>query len=734
MANARIRPRGDTAANWSFVNPVLESREIAVETDTFRVKIGDGVTAWASLPYISPGSPGDVGKAVSRAVLSAITGQVTGQTMILVEAGREGTFAFDSANHATDVTNDPQQARFVAPASSPTGNLGAWVRRTNVMGIKHFGGISDGATDSGTALNAFLSAAANDRSFKYYGGGDWATGVPLTLDPGTLSSGTQTVIDWGNGRIAALTSMQRLLTVQDNFGCRFQGRLHLRGTNFGSDAHSAWGVDVGMYANNVGTSVFDQLYIEGFAYAGIESEGPLSSNDSVHWGNVQGARIGSGAPLSSRCQTANWSNPVFTGSYGALQTVTITVDSLPYAYAALFTPHGAQKQILVEISGVLYFVNSFDAANSTLTLHRWFPQTLGTSGTLKYHYGAMLVLRGSDSNIDTFSQVSVNGGSTGVEIGCLYGPSGQIVHTEGCGSNVRIGIDPGSILSSGTIGLQYCEGNTFNTVVVGQPGQFTIAGRPATGPASKDVSLQGLLATGDVFPPTALAGITTPAPTAGWYYPKKVAQYASSSVEGLDFNKPAAHDKPVYWPPDGIITLNITAPDASLNAQERLDSALVIVGGPKLNNAPLQVTLVPPSGHTINGGAASASAVFKGFDSIGLLWFNWDGNTTWKIEANNPADGNAISYDTNSSGAVTLTVGTNNKTEIFSTALTANRTVTLSTSNATNGNRFRVVRASTCTGAFNLTVNGVALTAAGQWIEFMFDGTAWVEIASGTLL
>lgn len=47
----RIQLRGDTAAAWTLANPVLAQRELAIETDTLKTKIGDGVTAWNSLPY-----------------------------------------------------------------------------------------------------------------------------------------------------------------------------------------------------------------------------------------------------------------------------------------------------------------------------------------------------------------------------------------------------------------------------------------------------------------------------------------------------------------------------------------------------------------------------------------------------------------------------------------------------------------------------------------------------------
>lgn len=49
--SVRIQLRGDVAANWTSVNPILAEREFAVETDTLRYKIGDGVTSWTGLTY-----------------------------------------------------------------------------------------------------------------------------------------------------------------------------------------------------------------------------------------------------------------------------------------------------------------------------------------------------------------------------------------------------------------------------------------------------------------------------------------------------------------------------------------------------------------------------------------------------------------------------------------------------------------------------------------------------------
>jgi hypothetical protein len=52
MAVSILLRRG-TAAEWTASNPVLLEAEVGVETDTKKLKVGDGLTVWASLPYIT---------------------------------------------------------------------------------------------------------------------------------------------------------------------------------------------------------------------------------------------------------------------------------------------------------------------------------------------------------------------------------------------------------------------------------------------------------------------------------------------------------------------------------------------------------------------------------------------------------------------------------------------------------------------------------------------------------
>lgn len=54
MPAATIRLRRNTSAQWAALNPILDSGEQGLETDTGRVRIGDGQTRFVALDYFLP--------------------------------------------------------------------------------------------------------------------------------------------------------------------------------------------------------------------------------------------------------------------------------------------------------------------------------------------------------------------------------------------------------------------------------------------------------------------------------------------------------------------------------------------------------------------------------------------------------------------------------------------------------------------------------------------------------
>ncbi len=81
----------------------------------------------------------------------------------------------------------------------------------------------------------------------------------------------------------------------------------------------------------------------------------------------------------------------------------------------------------------------------------------------------------------------------------------------------------------------------------------------------------------------------------------------------------------------------------------------------------------------------------------------------------------------------TLTPGTSARQVFQTAAITANRTITLSTTGVWLGATFRVTRKATSTGAFTLSVGGLKTLAVSQWAEVVYDGSAWTLAAFGSL-
>ena len=69
ILTVRIRQKYDTAENWSKNNPILLAGEIGIESNTNRIKIGNGTSNWNDLTYAGGGG-GDGGSVIVDTTLS----------------------------------------------------------------------------------------------------------------------------------------------------------------------------------------------------------------------------------------------------------------------------------------------------------------------------------------------------------------------------------------------------------------------------------------------------------------------------------------------------------------------------------------------------------------------------------------------------------------------------------------------------------------------------------------
>lgn len=81
-----IRLRRGTAAQWTTADPVLAAGEPGAETDTGRVKVGDGSTAWSGLAYVG-GTGGGGGSLTPGTTAQYLRGDLSWQTLSKAAVG-----------------------------------------------------------------------------------------------------------------------------------------------------------------------------------------------------------------------------------------------------------------------------------------------------------------------------------------------------------------------------------------------------------------------------------------------------------------------------------------------------------------------------------------------------------------------------------------------------------------------------------------------------------------------
>jgi hypothetical protein len=109
----QIQVRRGTASQWTSANPTLAAGEWGFETDTGKVKIGDGTTAWTSLAYIGGGDVTLTGtQTLTNKTLTApiitiatTTDSGSGYTLVLTDQSKVIEMSNGSGNTLTIPTN-----------------------------------------------------------------------------------------------------------------------------------------------------------------------------------------------------------------------------------------------------------------------------------------------------------------------------------------------------------------------------------------------------------------------------------------------------------------------------------------------------------------------------------------------------------------------------------------------------------------------------------------------------
>lgn len=158
----QIKLRRDTSANFTSKNPVLGIGEPAYETDTKKLKIGDGTTAYTQLEYFSAGGGGSAPtNMVTTDTAQTITGLKTFAGNIVldqrqVESGIQCLYTNDAGSIQTSTFIQPQN--FSLGASYATLNIGL----SDVKMILHGSTIKDSAGKDFITGSNFITFCQNN--------------------------------------------------------------------------------------------------------------------------------------------------------------------------------------------------------------------------------------------------------------------------------------------------------------------------------------------------------------------------------------------------------------------------------------------------------------------------------------------------------------------------------------------------------------------------------------------
>jgi len=184
--NALIQLRRDTAANWTSTNPTLAAGEMGFETDTGKLKIGTGSTAWTPLAYTTAAgslkflstnvyyssttiTPSTVSPNAKMALITAVGGgggggacpATTVSQVAISENGCRGSAV--QAIFYNNTYSSTNSTTFADPWQIDIGAGGAG-------GVQ---GTSNGA--SGNYTNVFYPAGAKSPDWSITGGFGWGT-------------------------------------------------------------------------------------------------------------------------------------------------------------------------------------------------------------------------------------------------------------------------------------------------------------------------------------------------------------------------------------------------------------------------------------------------------------------------------------------------------------------------------------------------------------------------------
>lgn len=179
----KIQLRRGTAAQWTAANPILADGEMGIESDTRKVKIGNGSTAWNSLPYNLLGDVADDAVTTAKILNGAVT---------------EAKLANNAVTNTKVANNAITQSKLAATLSGvtvctsttrPSGFEGQLIYETDTDLVRAY----DGTTWKSVGGSIYATASGGTTSTITAGGVSYK--LHTFTSSGTLTISTSGIVD-----------------------------------------------------------------------------------------------------------------------------------------------------------------------------------------------------------------------------------------------------------------------------------------------------------------------------------------------------------------------------------------------------------------------------------------------------------------------------------------------------------------------------------------------------------
>ena len=201
MSTVRIQLRRGTAADWTSINPVLAAGEAGYESDTKKIKIGDGAATWTALNYATI-TPSELAAAVANGIGSQLTaadvnlalGYTAANAADLSSLGSQTSTDISNAittaenytdsSIATEVTDRNNALSTKAPIDSPTFTGSVNGVSKSMVGLGYVDNTSDNNKPISAATQVALDLKATIASPTF-------TGTPFAPTASAITHNTQ---------------------------------------------------------------------------------------------------------------------------------------------------------------------------------------------------------------------------------------------------------------------------------------------------------------------------------------------------------------------------------------------------------------------------------------------------------------------------------------------------------------------------------------------------------------